>query len=62
MNEKDSNPDEMPQRQPVLSAAQAPDSPEMLSPEAVTEALSQLRACQIELEAKIKNFARRGQN
>ncbi len=56
MNEKDSNPDEMPQRQPVLSAAQAPDSPEMLSPEAVTEALSQLRACQIELEAKNKEL------
>ncbi len=52
MNEKDSNPDDMSQPLPVRWAAQAPDSPERIPPEAVQEAFSRLQACQIELETK----------
>lgn len=52
MNEKDSNPDDMSQPLPVRWAAQAPDSPESIPPEAVQEAFSRLQACQIELETK----------
>ena len=52
MNERDSNPDDMLQPQPAIRAEQAPDSPEMLPPEAANEVFAQLQACQIELETK----------